>query len=201
VESKTFKSVTFGGFDKQDVISYIQQTAKDTAAAQTALEAENERLKAANRKLTEEAEHLRALAEQLSGEQNRLKDELAHRVSQQEDLLALRKERDQLGARLEEALPQAEAYRKVKDQIGDIECQAQKRANDLEASTKARLEQVVTEIRSQYLKLANVFNTTSDHVTGELRKVEVNLSQMPRALDQAGVELNTLEKALHGDQD
>lgn len=201
MESKTFKSVTFGGFDKQDVISYIQQTAKDTAAAQTALEAENERLKAANRKLTEEAEHLRALAEQLSGEQNRLKDELAHRVSQQEDLLALRKERDQLSARLEEALPQAEAYRKVKDQIGDIECQAQKRANDLEASTKARLEQVVTEIRSQYLKLANVFNTTSDHVTGELRKVEVNLSQMPRALDQAGVELNTLEKALHGDQD
>lgn len=201
MESKTFKSVTFGGFDKQDVISYIQQTAKDTAAAQTALEAENKSLKAANMKLTGEAESLRALVEQLSGEQTRLKDELAHKAAEQEDLLALREERDQLSVRLEEVMPQAEAYRKVKDQIGDIECQARKRANDLEMSTKARLEQVVTEIRSQYMKLANVFNTTSDHVTGELRKVEVNLSQMPRALDQAGVELNTLEKALHGDQE
>lgn len=201
MESKTFKSVTFGGFDKQDVISYIQQTAKDAEAAQTALENENRNLKSENDKLADEANHLRKLVEQLGAEQEKLKSELAGKVAEEEEISALLEERSQLNARLEEVLPLAEAYQKVKDQIGDIECQARKRANELETSTKVRLEQVVTEIRSQYSKLANVFNATSDHVTGELRKVEVNLSQLPRALDQVGVELNTLEKALNGDQE
>ncbi len=201
MESKTFKSVTFGGFDKQDVISYIQQTAKNAEAAQTALENENRNLKSENDKLADEANHLRKLVEQLGAEQEKLKSELACKSAKEEEISALREERSQLSARLEEVLPLAEAYQKVKDQIGDIECQARKRANELETSTKARLEQVVTEIRSQYSKLAGVFNATSDHVTGELRKVEVNLSQLPRALDQVGVELNTLEKVLNGDQE
>ena len=36
------------------------------------------------------------------------------------------------------------------------------------------------------------FESTASHVTGELRKVEVNLTQLPRAMDQAGAELDKL---------
>ena len=42
----------------------------------------------------------------------------------------------------------------------------------------------------------STFDTTAGYVTGELRKIEVNLSQLPRALDQLGSELNTLEGTL-----
>ena len=42
----------------------------------------------------------------------------------------------------------------------------------------------------------STFETTASHVTGELRKVEVNLSQLPRAMDQAGTELNELAARL-----
>ena len=33
MENNTFKSVAFGGFDKQDVIRYIEQSAREAAEA------------------------------------------------------------------------------------------------------------------------------------------------------------------------
>ena len=42
----------------------------------------------------------------------------------------------------------------------------------------------------------NTFETTASYVTGELRKVEVNLTQLPRAMDQSGADLNELAAVL-----
>ena len=52
MENYAFKSVAFGGFDKQDVIHYIEQTAKEAAAAQ-------ERLQKAKQDLQAEPDSLR----------------------------------------------------------------------------------------------------------------------------------------------
>ena len=46
------------------------------------------------------------------------------------------------------------------------------------------------------MTLMSSFESTASHVTAELRKVEVNLSQLPRAMDQAGTELNELAALL-----
>ena len=40
------------------------------------------------------------------------------------------------------------------------------------------------------------FETASAHVTGELRKVEVNLSQLPVTFDRLGADIKELEEAL-----
>lgn len=80
--------------------------------------------------------------------------------------------------------------------MGDIECDAHKRAAELEASTTARLRRTVELFRAQYVTLMSSFESTASHVTAELRKVEVNLSQLPRAMDQAGTELNELATLL-----
>ena len=40
MENNIFKSVAFGGFDKQDVISYIERTAKEASEAQEKLQRE-----------------------------------------------------------------------------------------------------------------------------------------------------------------
>ena len=45
MENYPIKSVTFGGFDKQDVIRYIEQAAQQAAAAQQTLQDENENLR------------------------------------------------------------------------------------------------------------------------------------------------------------
>ena len=46
------------------------------------------------------------------------------------------------------------------------------------------------------MTLMSSFESTASHVTAELRKVEVNLSQLPRAMDQTGTELNELAALL-----
>ena len=42
----------------------------------------------------------------------------------------------------------------------------------------------------------NTFEVAATHVNGELRKVEVNLSQLPRAMDRTGAELEELAARL-----
>ena len=42
----------------------------------------------------------------------------------------------------------------------------------------------------------STFKTTAAHVNSELRKIEVNLTQLPRAMDQSGAELKELEALL-----
>ena len=48
--------------------------------------------------------------------------------------------------------------------------------------------------------LTAAFDTTSSHVNEELRKIEVNLTQLPRALDQIGVRLQELEGVLKDEE-
>ena len=169
MDNYTFKTVAFGGFDKQDVIHYIEQTSKETAERQDQLQQENESLQT-------EAERLRSQLREL---QTRLDTETALREEAQERLR-----------------PEAEAYAQFRDRVGDIECDAHKRAAELEASTLAKLRRTVDLFRAQYTALMSAFETTAAQVTVELRKVEVNLSQLPRAMDQAGTELNELAALL-----
>ena len=111
-------------------------------------------------------------------------------------LESARTEAEQLAAELERLRPEAEAYAQFRDRVGDIECDAHKRAAELEASTLAKLRRTVDLFRAQYTALMSAFETTAAQVTVELRKVEVNLSQLPRAMDQAGTELNELAALL-----
>ncbi len=45
MENYSFKSVAFGGFDKQDVVRYLEQASEKAAAVQRELEAENAELR------------------------------------------------------------------------------------------------------------------------------------------------------------
>ena len=60
MENYSFKTVAFGGFDKQDVVRYLEQAAEKNAALQRAHEEESEKLRG-------ELEELRALLDQLNG--------------------------------------------------------------------------------------------------------------------------------------
>ena len=103
---------------------------------------------------------------------------------------------EELTAQVESLRPDAESYRQFRNRIGDIECEARSRAAELENATRARLREVTDRFREQYQALAASFDTASAYVTGELRKVEVNLTQLPRALDQIGAELEQLDGTL-----
>ena len=197
MESGSFRSVAFGGFDKQDVASYIEKISAEHAEALNTMKGERDSLQARcdsqaeqltslsarNAEQSAELEQLRAEAERLRPENSGLREQLQQTEQRAQEAETLR--------------PDAEAYREFRNRIGDIECESRKRAAELENSTCAKLDRVIADFRAKYQGLTATFQSTSGYVTGELRKVEVNLTQLPRALDQIGVELDKLENTLH----
>ena len=199
MDTYSIKSVAFGGFDKQDVIRYVEQAAEQAAAAQKALQEENDSLRAEADALRQEAASLRAQLEEATARQAQLQSELSRESAARlelEKLKPLEEEVSRLKQEVDTLRPDAEAYAQFRERIGAIECEARKRAADLEASTVAQLQQTVDLFRAQYQVLMSTFETTASHVNGELRKVEVNLTQLPRAMDQPGTELNELAARL-----
>ena len=196
MESYTFKTVTFGGFDKQDVARYVEQLTQEHSAALAALQEENAALKeknshleAENRSLRTQADAQAASLSQLSAQAEKLLEEVAALRDYPEKYEALRTEAD--GLRRD-----AEAYVEFRNRIGNIECEAQQRAAKLEADTQAQLRRMAESFRAQYEALTGTFDAAAAHVTAELRKVEVNLTQLPRSLDGVGRELEQLDAIL-----
>lgn len=181
MENYSFKSVAFGGFDKQDVVRYLEQSSEKAAAAQRELEEENGKLR---KQAEEQAERLDRLEEQIA-EVTRERDEL----------------REKLEAEIAALRPDAEAYAQFRGRLGTIECEARKRADDLEMESDALTRRALEDFRSRYQKLMSAFESAAGHVNGELRKIEVTLTQLPRALDQTGAELNELSARLEKKQE
>ena len=199
MENYSFKSVAFGGFDKQDVVRYLEQASEKAAAAQRKLEEENETLRTQVAEQAEQLDQLRAQLEELTGERDALQMKLGEESAARADLEPLRLlEQDvaRLTAERDALKPDAEAYAQFRERLGSIECEARNRADDLEDAAAAQTRRTVGEFRSQYQRLMSAFESTASHVNGELRKIEVTLSQLPRALDQTGAELNELSSRL-----
>ena len=199
MENYSFKSVAFGGFDKQDVVRYLEQASEKAAAVQRELEAENETLRKEAADRAEELDQLRAQVEELAGERDRLREKLETEAAARADLEPLRAlEQDvaRLTAERDALRPDAESYARFRERLGAIECEARNRADDLEEEAAVQTRRTVEEIRSRYQQLMSAFESTAGHVNSELRKIEVTLSQLPRALDQTGAELNELSSRL-----
>ncbi len=163
MEQSVFKTVTFGGFSKEDVVAYIEKTANEHNAAQ-------EQLRRANLEL---AEHLQQAQRALE--------------ESQANLALVTKERDAFR-------PDAIAHQRFAKRIGTIECEARERAATLEHDAYVRLCLALEALQAQYNTLVATMETSTQFALAELRKVEVNLTQLPRSMDQAGVELEALRK-------
>ena len=203
MENYPIKSVAFGGFDKQDVVTYIERMVTESAAAQKALQDElnalREELSASEAACASLRQELHEAREQLAAAEGRLHEETAVREALEplkQEVKMLRGKAEVLGAENEKLLPDAQAYAQFRERLGAIECEARKRAADLEEEANARMQKTVDQFRKQYQVLMSTFETTAAHVNNELRKVEVNLTQLPRALDQNGLELNELAALL-----
>lgn len=113
-----FRTATFGGFHRQDVVEYIESNAKEHAAQLNALRTE---LAEARQRITVlEGEEARAIGLQ----------DLNFALSARVDTLApLEEEVAALRAEVEALRPQAEAYAGLKESMADIELEARARAS------------------------------------------------------------------------
>ena len=200
MDSSIFKTAMVGGFDRQSVVDYIEKTAKESGELTERLQKELETLREEKTALETEAVELRQRVQRLEKENTTLAAEAStHKTGHEtcaRQLEELRPRMEELEIELECLRPEAEAYARVKAHIGDIECSAQKRADELEAMVMERLAGMLGRYKDQYKELVSAFEVTSSHVVGELRKIEVNLSQLPVTFDKMNGELSDLENVL-----
>lgn len=185
MEQYAIKSVAFGGFDKEDVARYIEQLSQESGKLREERDVLQERLEQAEQEaaaLRDQLQTLTETKERLETENQRLAPMEAENARLKEDVEALR--------------PDAEAHVMLREQVGTIECEARRRAAELEERTVGQMRRATDQFRRQYQVLMNTVETASGHMTAELRKMEVALAQLPRTMDQTGVELNQLAAAL-----
>ena len=114
MDNYAIKSVTFGGFDKQDVIQYIERAAE----AQKALEEENASLKEQLADLEGKCGALGAQVETLAAEHTRLQDALAEETALRQELEQLKPLREEKLERLLRRLLERETQLPVALPVG-----------------------------------------------------------------------------------
>lgn len=139
--SASFKKCMFGGFDPQDVIAYIDRTAKESQEKINALTEENENLSKSNQEMQDE---LMVLRQQFASYE---KDGKTAEQLQQE-LQAAQEKLQQMEEEAANLRAQAQEYQSLKDHIADIEINAHRRTEEFRAATVAQMQEIIAKQRS-----------------------------------------------------
>ena len=136
-----FKTCMFGGFDREDVIKFIEQFSKESQEKIAALEQENASLKSGNEQMESALRTLHAQVKEQQAE-NSLVEELRRQIAAlTERAEALQAERDVLKANADE-------YAYLKEHIAEIEINAHRRSEEFRAEAMAQLRKCVAQQRA-----------------------------------------------------
>ncbi len=196
MENNSFKSSVFGGFNRQDVIEYIEKSAKESQEILDALEQEKKTLIEERDAAREENLGLKEQNDALTEENHRLQVELEEQCAQAQRCQELEKQLQQLSERVNVAEPLAQEYLQAKEHIASYEIEAGKRAAAMENQAKTKLSLLVNQTLSEYQGIYSALNNTVQYVSAQLHDVGVTLSQLPIAFNKTGAEMEDLKKSL-----
>lgn len=156
--SESFKKCMFGGFDPEDVIAYIDRTAKENQTKIAALTEQNEALTKSHQEMqTELAMLRRKCAEQES--------ECRASEQWQREWQAAQEKLQQLEEEAAVLRTQAQEYRSLKDHIADIEISAHRRTEEFRRAAVAQMQEIVNkqrgwceEMKTKYLSVTEQFS-------------------------------------------
>ena len=209
-----FRTAVFGGFQRQDVLTYLEEQAKQSQQQREELERRLDEKKKEAENARSQAEALNGQMEQHRAECGRLREEREALMGQLEqanrdlsasrtqvsqaarELEELRKERDELQARLEALTPGAQAYEQLKDRTAGVELEAHRRAQTIQEQAREetrrlhrQVEQWLQGVEREYDALRTQVETTAAHAAQELR-------QANECLERACARMGEQEDAL-----
>jgi len=205
VENNSFKSTVFGGFNRDDVIRYIEKTALENQSRYDELEKENDGLCRENadlrRDLADAQSERDRLAKQVqdnAGEKEIMQKSLSQAQSElmalREQLIGVQNEKALLQSKIAALEPQVEEFESLKTHITEIELAARQRAAALENNTRAKLSESIELCRKECSYVLSTLGDTCNHVSEELRKSDASLSALPAAFSALRVELDEIAK-------
>lgn len=186
----SFKTCLFGGFDREDVVKFIEKTAAENQEQLETLEAELNALRAQRDEAAAENKALRGLTEEdacLREENARLREQLAQAQASAE---ALRQEAEALRG------PAAE-YQSLKEHVADIEISAHRRTEEFRAKAMERLAQCIAQQRAWCSQRRSTYLSMNVSLLEQLRQAEQAVENADyTAFDSMISELQRLEDEL-----
>lgn len=156
-QNKQFRTAGFGGFHRQDVLDYIERTAKEQADRRRELTDQLQEARAQIQAREEESsalrEQLRAAQlelEQVKADRNLLAEDTARMSGQLDQLLTDGRSVGQLKEELEECRRQAAGYLRLKTNYAEIELDARQRAIEQLAQAKVQAQVIADQAQAQY---------------------------------------------------
>lgn len=180
-----FKTALFGGFDREDVVNFIQQLSQESQQRISTLEAENQELWERNHSLETELTTLRRLVLESSS----AADTCRQLRQQLEELQA---QYEQLGREADTLRSQAGEYQSLKDHIADIEISAHRRTEEFRADAIRQLRQLAQQqqdwcdqAREKYTQLSRQFGQKLLQAQRTLEEPDLSgFDEMTRSLRQ-----------------
>ena len=155
--STSFKTCLFGGFDREDVVAFIERTSRESTERIEALEQENETLKQKNLSMDAELRVMREQFQERSEKAEQAEALKAQVAELTEKLRALADEAETLRR-------QAADYQSLKDHIADIEISAHRRTEEFRSAAIAQLREMIDtqrgwceQARNRYAELSGQF--------------------------------------------
>lgn len=168
--SANFKTCLFGGFDREDVVAFIEKSSRESRERIEALEQENGSLQQKNQNM--EAELLL------------MRGEFKERSEQAEQAAALQQQVEALTGKLrqleEEASvlrEQAADYQSLKDHIADIEISAHRRTEEFRAAAIAQLRQMIDQQNAWCEQAKGRYHELSEQFAQKLQAAQYAVSQ------------------------
>ena len=197
-----FRSAAFGGFNRQDVLDYLEKTAAENARKKQELQQRLEEAEEDRRKLASQESDQEERVTILNRDRESLSQQLEQVEAQSRELEELRRERDSLRRRVAELEPGAAAYTAVKERAAGVELEAHCRAQNVlnEADGQARelrrgMEQWLGRVQVEYDALRSEVESTVSHAADQLEKAGKCLEQVTALLADQDVALEELSRA------
>lgn len=214
-----FRNAAFGGFNRQDVLDYLETAAKERAqqiqTVQQQLQEvteDRDRLSAQHQALAAQASELTAQRDALQGRAGELEGQLDDQRTQLEtaraegerlrsELEQLRQELAQTRQTLDETRPQAEAYAAIKERTAGVELEAHRRAQDVQTAAqlgaqklRRQMESWMARVEREYAEVRSSMDATVSHAAGELQRVGDMLGALTALMERQDQALEDLSK-------
>ena len=188
--SQNFKTCVFGGFDKQDVVSYLEEQAKQHADEVAALQQDKSDLRDKLKELAAACETLRERADRLERAENEV-------LTLRGQVAALTEQCSGLQAAYERCKGPAEEYEKLRDHIAEIEISAHKRTEEFRAKAIDQLRGMVAQQRDWCGRERQRYDIVQQDVLQKLQQAQnVVGSDSGSAFDQMLAGLQAFEDGL-----
>lgn len=214
-----FRSAAVGGFNRQDVLSFLETQSKQTAQVQQELQTQLEEARGQLDSLRREREELQGQLEQVRRELETARqgrDSLSAQLEERtRELSASQNQHSQTARELEEARrelvelrgrlgalePDAQAYVQLKERTAGVELEAHRRAQSIQAQAeeevrrlRQRTDQWLQRLGREYDELRTQVETTISHAADQLDRAGRYLSRASDLMEEQNLSLESLSQ-------